>query len=77
MIEVSSKAGMSGIELIFSWMGDLTDPAKLADCLQQHNIELAAVAFSQNWNDRAENAEEREEADRAIELLTHFPGGRR
>ncbi|MDG1357512.1 MAG: sugar phosphate isomerase/epimerase [Akkermansiaceae bacterium] len=74
MVEVSAKAGMTGIEPIFSWMGDLSDPAKLADCLQQHNIELAAVAFSQNWNDSEETAGEREDADRAIELLKHFPG---
>ena len=73
MIEVSAKAGMAGIEPIFSWMGDLADPVKLAECLKEHNIELAAIAFSQNWNDPEETDQERADADRAIDLLRHFP----
>ena len=36
MIEVTAKAGMTGIEPIFSWMGDLADADKLEASLDQH-----------------------------------------
>lgn len=74
MIEITAKAGMAGIEPIFNWMGDLSDPGKLADCLAEHGVELAAIAFGQNWNLPEETDDERREADRAIELLKRFPG---
>lgn len=73
MIEVTAKAGMAGIEPIFPWMGDLADADKLAASLDQHGIELAAIAFVQDWNHPEETTEEKEAADRAIELLKRFP----
>lgn len=74
MIEVISQAGFTGIQPIFSWMGDLSDPDRLADKLKEQNIELAALALGLDWNDREETEQERKEADRAIQLLEHFPG---
>jgi len=73
MIEVTAKAGMTGIEPIFSWMGDLADADKLEASLDQHGIELAAIAFVQDWNYPEETAEEKEAAERAIQLLKRFP----
>ena len=73
MIEVTAKAGMAGIEPIFPWMGDLADADKLAASLDQHGIELAAIAFVQDWNHPEETTKEKEAADRAIELLKRFP----
>ncbi len=74
MIEVISKAGFTGIQPIFSWMGELGDPDRLADKLREQNIELAAVALALEWNEKEETTAEREEADRAISLLEKFPG---
>jgi inosose dehydratase len=74
MIDVSAQAGFSGIEPIYSWMGDLSDPAKLKDKLDQAGIELAAIAFVQSWNQPEESAQERRGADAAIALLKQFPG---
>lgn len=74
MIEVISKAGFTGIQPIFSWMGDLSDPDRLADKLKEQNIELAAVALALEWNGTEETEQERLEADRAISLLQRFPG---
>ncbi|MEX2594329.1 MAG: sugar phosphate isomerase/epimerase family protein [Anditalea sp.] len=74
MIEVIAKAGFTGIQPIFSWMGDLNDPDRLADKLKEQNIELAAVALALDWNGNEETEKERLEADRAISLLQRFPG---
>lgn len=73
MIAVTAKAGMTGIEPIFPWMGDLADPGLLAESLQKHGVELAAIALVEDWNHPEETAAEKESAARAIELLTHFP----
>ena len=54
-------------------MGDLSDPAKLKDKLDQAGIELAAIAFVQLWNQPEESAQERREADAAIALLSSSP----
>src|SRR5690606_14359289 len=74
MVEIISKAGFTGIQPIFSWMGDLGDPDKLANKLEEQNIELAAVALALEWNGKEETEAERQEADRAIRLLEKFPG---
>ena len=74
MIEVTAKAGMTGIEPIHSWMGDLSDPARLADSLQEHGVELAAIAFVQDWNLPEETEKEKREAEQFIRLLQQFPG---
>ncbi len=74
MIQVSARAGFEGIEPIHSWMGDLSDPDRLADALDQYGISLAAIAFVQPWNGPQETEQERREADEAIALLTRFPG---
>lgn len=73
MIKVTAQAGMTGIEPIHSWMGDLSDPIKLKDSLQRHGVELAAVAFVQDWNLPEETEQEKLEAEQTIELLKQFP----
>lgn len=74
MIEVTARAGFTGIEPIHGWMGELADPAKLRDSLQRNGVELAAIALALPWNAAEETAHERAEADRAIALLKEFPG---
>ncbi|MEM9079927.1 MAG: TIM barrel protein [Verrucomicrobiota bacterium] len=74
MIAVTARAGMAGIEPIWGWMGDLSDPVKLKDCLQEHGIDLAAIAFVQDWNGPVETEEEKAAAGEAIALLKEFPG---
>jgi inosose dehydratase len=73
MIEVIGKAGFTGIQPIFTWMGDLVDPILLKNRLTENNIELAALALALDWNGATETETERQIADNAIELLTHFP----
>jgi len=74
MIEVTARAGFTGIEPIHGWMGELADPARLRDVLQANGVELAAIALALPWNALEETAQERAEADKAIALLKQFPG---
>lgn len=74
MIRVTAEAGFTGIEPSHAWMGDLTDPDRLADALQEAGIELAAIAFVQSWNGPEEDEKELREAEQTISLLTRFPG---
>jgi inosose dehydratase len=74
MIEVTAKAGMTGIEPMHFWMGDLADPVLLKESLDKHRVELAAIAFVQDWNNPVETDNERAAADSAISLLKQFPG---
>lgn len=74
MIEIISKAGFSGIQPIFTWMGDLVDPDLLEAKLKEQGIELAALALALDWNNPEETEREREVADHAIRVLERFPG---
>lgn len=74
MIEIIAQAGFTGIQPIFTWMGDLVDADRLAAKLQEQGIELAALALALDWNGMEESENERIIADNAIGLLEHFPG---
>ncbi|MCE7061659.1 sugar phosphate isomerase/epimerase [Dyadobacter sp. CY343] len=74
MIEVIAKAGFSGIQPIFTWMGELIDPDLLEAKLKEQGIELAALALALEWNSTEETEHEREVADHAIRVLQRFPG---
>jgi inosose dehydratase len=74
MIEIIAKSGFTGIQPIFTWMGDLVDPDLLEAKLKEQGIELAALALAQDWNNPEETEEERKVADHAIRLLERFPG---
>lgn len=74
MIEVISQAGFKGVQPIYSWMGELTDPSLLKAKLQQHNLKLAAISLALEWNGIKETLNEKAQADGAISLLKHFPG---
>ena len=74
MIDVTAKAGFTGIEPIHGWMGELADAGRLRERLQASGVELAALALALPWNGTVESDDERIQADRAIALLRHFPG---
>ena len=73
MIQIVARAGFRGIEPMHFWMGDLADPARLANTLSAHSIELAGISLVLDWNHEGETDQERKEADATIQLLTHFP----
>jgi inosose dehydratase len=74
MIGVIARAGFSGVQPIYSWMGDLSDPVRLAESLRLRGLELAALSFVLDWNHEGETEEELRAADSAMNLLAHFPG---
>lgn len=74
MVEIISKAGFTGIQPIFSWMGELRNPHLLSAKLNEHGLELAALSLALEWNGTEETEAERAEADEAIKLLGYFPG---
>lgn len=73
MIEVTAEAGFSSIEPIAFWMGELEEPDRLEVKLKEQGIELAAIALTLDWNEAGETEEERNKADKIIELLQNFP----
>jgi inosose dehydratase len=73
-IEIIAQAGFTGIQPIFTWMGDLVDPDRLEAKLKEQGIELAALALALDWNGAEESENERIIADNAIALLERFPG---
>ena len=42
MIRVIAQAGFRSIQPIYSWMGDLSDPQRLAEHLKASGLELSA-----------------------------------
>lgn len=74
MIEIIAQAGFTGIQPIFTWMGELVDPDRLEAKLKEQGIELAAVALALEWNGEEETQSERIVANNAISLLERFPG---
>lgn len=74
MIDITAQAGFDSIEPIAYWMGELADPDKLRDKLEEQNIELAAIALTLPWNEPEETEDEIKKADEIIELTSKFPG---
>jgi inosose dehydratase len=74
MIDVIAQAGFTGIQPIFSWMGDLRDPGRLAERMAARGLELAAMSFVLDWNHEGETDEELREAESVMQFLGHFPG---
>ena len=74
MIEIIAKAGFTGIQPIFTWMGDLVEADRLEAKLKEQGIELAALALALEWNGAEESENEKLIADNAMALLQRFPG---
>ena len=73
MIDVIARAGFTGVQPIFSWMGDLSDPVRLAGSLASRGLELSAMSFVLDWNHEGETDEELREAESVMKFLGHFP----
>ena len=70
---ISKRAGFAGIEPETSFLGDLSDPIKMKDSLQEHQLELAVLCHVEDWKSPKETDEERTNADQWMEFLAHFP----
>ncbi len=70
---ICAQAGFQGIEPETSFLGDLVDPVLMKETLDKHQLELAVIAYVEDWLHPKETAEERARADQWIQYLQHFP----
>ena len=73
IMEVCAKAGFTGIEPETSFIQHLSDPVLMKETLDKYNMELAVIAYVEDWLHPTETEAERAHADQWIEFLGHFP----
>ncbi len=73
IMKVINEAGFSGIEPETSFFGELSDPHKMRDTLQKHDLEMAALVHVEDWRNPLETSDERRNADKWMDFLAHFP----
>jgi inosose dehydratase len=73
MARISHQAGFAGMEPMNLQLQDFYQPEKLKATLEEHQIKLSSLAFVCDWLEPKETAAEKEESDRALKLLSHFP----
>lgn len=67
------ESGFQGVEAEVCMLGRYYDVNKLKDELNKHQLQLAALTLALPWKQVLETREEKEEADRLMELLASFP----
>lgn len=70
---VTSAAGFAGIEPETSFFGDLSDPLKMKDTLDKHNLEFAVLVHVEDWRNPKETDGERRRSEQWIKFISHFP----
>ena len=73
IFKVVNKAGFKGVEPETSFFGTLSDPLKMKKALEERNLELAALCYVEDWLNKEETKEEKENANKWISFLKHFP----
>jgi len=74
ILDVVARAGFEGLEPEVCMLGPYEkDPVRLAEELDKHKIDLAALTLVLDWANPEETEEEREQAERAMDYLRHFP----
>lgn len=73
IIGTISGTGFTGVEPETQFLGELADPDRLATCLREAGIEMAALTLVEDWLGGQETADERRRADECLALLRHFP----
>jgi inosose dehydratase len=75
ILDVVKSAGFAGIEPEVCMLGPYADrPEELAAGLKHRGLELGALCLVCDWRGPEESAQERQEADRAMDYLKRFPG---
>ncbi len=73
IMSIAQQAGFQGIEPETSFFGELSDPIKMKEALERYGLELAVLCHVEDWRHRQETDEEKANADKWIEFLSHFP----
>ena len=70
---VIHQAGFAGIEPETSFFGELSDPLKMKDTLEKHQLDLVALVHVEDWRHPRETEAERVNAEKWMEFLADFP----
>lgn len=70
---IANRAGFEGIEPETSFFGDLSDPVKMKETLERHNLKLTALCHVEDWLNPMETDEERANSEKWIQFLSYFP----
>ena len=73
IMRIINQAGFTGIEPETSFFGDLSDPVKMKETLQENQLEMAALVHVEDWRNNRETETERQNADKWMDFLSHFP----
>lgn len=73
IMSIVNASGFSGIEPETSFFGELADPILMQETLEKHQLQLAALCHVEDWQNPEETAQEKENADKWIDFLSHFP----
>ncbi|SDX19822.1 hypothetical protein SAMN05518848_105158 [Paenibacillus sp. PDC88] len=77
ILDVIAGTGFKGVEAEICMLGAYyEDPALLSEAIESRGLELAALTLAEPWLAGKESAAEREQADRLIRYLQHFPGAK-
>lgn len=70
---VVNAAGFTGIEPETSFFHDLSDPIKMKETLDKHQLQLTALCHVEDWRGKKETDAEKANAEKWMDFLTHFP----
>jgi inosose dehydratase len=76
MISTAAQAGFSGFEPELVMLGDGWSPAAVKDCLDRHELELAALVLVEAWRGSIETPAERADAESLINCAAAIPGAK-
>jgi inosose dehydratase len=74
--EVVAASGFAGIEFEVVMSGGYESAADVARLLDKNGLRLAALTLVLDWREAQETERERIEADRVIEVVSHFGGSK-
>jgi len=70
---VMNVAGFTGIEPETSFFHDLSDPIKIKEILDKHQLELTALCHVEDWRGKKETKTEKANAEKWMDFLAYFP----
>ena len=73
IMQIAASAGFTGFEPETQFLGDLYQPARMAEELKEKGIKLAAVCLVEDWLNSRETDLERARADQVMAFLSYYP----
>ena len=74
--QVIAEASFHGVEPEVYMLGEFADASRMRALLEEHDLQLASVAFAAEWRHEVETVAEGIEADQIIRFVASFPGAK-